>query len=339
MDFLYVCFKTQDHSFQQITRAKVTLLEMRKLMGKVTSLIEVNYLSKFLRACFNRKPPIKQRLMTWDVGVLLTYFQYIGNNDRLLCNSLAAKCVLLIMLSTMCRKADIMQLKLSNMHVGDKDIVFHLMQPTKTYSPRTFWEHPNLQRLRVLRLPGEEWICPVTTLESYLKRVLPFRGNIDNVFILFREDSKPAASGTISRWFKKLLEISGVGKFAPHSARSASSCAALLMGVSLDRIIVKAGWTNCNTFVLNYLKPISHAAKSSSVGQHAQAVNSKTLPASQMRNVTLHLIESKPRKLDDVRNSDKHIRKSCWDVSKPKKMDYNTVSNTAAGFCQRQKET
>ena len=127
IDFLYACFKAQDHLFQQLTRAKVTLLEMRKLMGKITSRIEVNYLSKFLRACFNRKPPINQRMMTWDVGMLLTYFQYIGNNDKLLCNSLAAKCVLLIMLSTMSRKAEIMQLKLSEMHVGDKDIVFHLI--------------------------------------------------------------------------------------------------------------------------------------------------------------------------------------------------------------------
>ena len=106
-----------------------------------------------------------------------------------------------------------------------------------------------------------------------------------------------------------MLETSGVGKFTPHSAHLASSCAALLMGVSLDRIIVKVGWTNCNTFVLNYLKPISHAVKSSMGGQPPQVINNKTPPASQMRNVTLHLIGSKAQKLDAVKKSDKHQEK------------------------------
>ena len=85
---------------------------------------------------------------------------------------------------------------------------------------------------------------------------------------------------------------------------------------------MKAGWTNCNTFVLNYLKPISHAVKSSMGGQPPQVINNKTPPASQMRNVTLHLIGSKARKLDAVKKSDKHIRKSCLNVSKSKSTEH-----------------
>ena len=99
-----------------------------------------NYIAKYLRACFNEKPPSKrQKKLIWNVNILINYFNKGLPNNELSCNELGGKSILLIMLTTMCRKADIMQLKLSNvMHMQNGNIQFHLEELTKTYNENNF---------------------------------------------------------------------------------------------------------------------------------------------------------------------------------------------------------
>ena len=115
---------------------------MRKLAGMKMSMNHHNYIAKYLQACFNEKPPSKrQKKLIWDVNILIDYFNKGLPNRELSCNELigGGKSILLIMLMTMCHKADIMQLKLSNvMRLQNGDIQFHLEELTKPYNENNF---------------------------------------------------------------------------------------------------------------------------------------------------------------------------------------------------------
>ena len=150
LDFLFFSFTHDNHTFSMLTQAKSTLLEMRRLSGNAITEIERNHISKFLKGCFNREPPIKKAVAIWDVNILLKYFRTMGENNTLQCNKLAGKAVLLIMLSTMCRKQEILQFRISCMRMREDSCIFTLPEPTKTYTPDSYRSHPMLQTLSIV---------------------------------------------------------------------------------------------------------------------------------------------------------------------------------------------
>ena len=249
------------------------MLEMRKLAGMKTSKNHINYVNKYMRACFNQKPPSKRsQKIIWDVNILLQFFDKCRENKDLSCNELGGKAILLTMLTTMCRKADVSQLKLSNVVKTKKgDLRFHLEEPTKTYNDRTFKNQTGLQTLIIPQVPQNPKLCPVEALESYLEKVEFVRGNLDEVFILLKDPSSPAKSQTLARWCNDILREAGIENHSTHSVRSASTCGALIRGVPLDKIIQQAGWSQVSSFIRNYLKPLT----SSHTGQECPEFHGK----------------------------------------------------------------
>ena len=274
LDCLNFIFQKQGIAFGGLRTTKNTLLEMRKLAGMKTSKNHINYVNKYMRACFNQKPPSKRSYkMIWDVNLLLDFFNKSKPNSELSCNELGGKAMLLIMLTTMCRKAEVSQLKLSNVvRTENGDLRFHLEEPTKTYNERNFTNQTGLQKLIVPRVPQNRKLCPVTALEDYLEKVEFVRGNLDEVFILLKDPSLPAKNQTLARWCKDILHQAGIENYGIHSVRSASTCGALIRGVPLDKIIKQAGWSQVNSFIRNYLKPL----KSSQTGQECTESAGKT---------------------------------------------------------------
>ena len=60
---------------------------------------------------------------------------------------------------------------------------------------------------------------------------------------------------TISRWLKRTLDDAGIeSQYTGHSCRAASTSAANKLGVNIDIIMEKAGWTNASTFGRYYKK-------------------------------------------------------------------------------------
>ena len=127
-------FKKQNTAFSTLQRCKEAMVDMRKLAGMSPN--HNNYISKYLRACFNENPPSKRKKkLIWDVNILIDYFNNGPSNSELTYTQLGGKAILLIMLTTMCCRADIMQLKLSNvMRMQNGNIRFYLEEPTKTYN-------------------------------------------------------------------------------------------------------------------------------------------------------------------------------------------------------------
>ena len=87
----------------------------------------------------------------------------------------------------------------------------------------------------------------------YLKRTLPFRGNVNRVFIIVDQSPRPASRQTLSRWTKNILNKAGLGDFTVHSGRSAASTCALLLGLPIDSILKQAGWKSKSMFVKYYM--------------------------------------------------------------------------------------
>ena len=158
-------------------------------MGMTTT--QHNYIQKFLRSCFNLRPPIKGKKYAWDVNVLLDMFKDKWmDNDKIKINRLAGKVILMIMLTSMCRKAEVLDMRLSEMtELSDGSLQFRLPNPTKTFNFRTYHRQQKLQFIMVPRMAGKEKICPVTALWCYLKRTKVFRKKVDRIFILMQEDS------------------------------------------------------------------------------------------------------------------------------------------------------
>ena len=65
----------------------------------------------------------------------------------------------------------------------------------------------------------------------------------------------------MSRWTKNLMQDAGLEGFPIHSAWGSSATCAMLMGMPISEIVKRVGWTNDNTFIRNYLKPISTVSK------------------------------------------------------------------------------
>ena len=103
LDFLEYLFSEKRAKFLVLKKHKQSLVEMRKLAGMKMSLTHYNYINKFMRACFNQKPPCRKEDKTiWDVSLLLDLFNKDQPNANLPSNYLAGKAIPLIMLTTMC---------------------------------------------------------------------------------------------------------------------------------------------------------------------------------------------------------------------------------------------
>ena len=171
---------------------------------------------------------------------------------------LGGKCVLLILLSTMCRIGEITQLKLSNIKpsANGSSITFHLSQPTKTFNFNTM-SKTQLQKLTISNLLANQAICPISTLKDYIAYSQFCRAGCDHLFVLPGDKRGPAARQTIVRWVKDLFRATGLGQFTVHSTRASASTNTLLMGTLVDQIVAKVGWLSSSTFVKTYMRPLA----------------------------------------------------------------------------------
>ena len=144
---------------------------------------------------------------------------------------------------------------------------FLLKKPTKTYSIYTSRRHAcNLQVLMLTSLPVDEEnprdkkLCPVRCLKFYLKctNALRLRHLNTKLFICTCEPFGPATLQTVSHWVKEIMIKAGVNvkSVTKLNFRSASSSRAYSMGISLSRIMNRAGWSRGSTFTRHYLRNI-----------------------------------------------------------------------------------
>ena len=100
-------------------------------------------------------------------------------------------------------------------------------------------------------------LCPVSSLEHYLRVTQPLRGEPAQLFISFIKPHQPVTSSTIARWLKEVIRDAGIDTniFKAHSVRAASTSAAAMLGISTNEILEAADWSTESTFQRFYYKP------------------------------------------------------------------------------------
>ena len=200
---------------------------------------------------------------TWDVNILLDYFIKLGPNESITkSNVLGGKLVLQLLLTQMCQSGEVTQLQLSTLRVLQGVVQFKLTKPTKTFTARNQNVKSSIQLMKIKEFEGNPLLCLVKTLMAYIKCTRFKRQNVDHLFVLVTtQEPRQASHATIVRWAKDIMRDAGLQSFNIHSTRGASTSSSHLMGLPLDNIVKRVGWTRASTFVKYYMKPVKNPKK------------------------------------------------------------------------------
>ena len=238
--YLDYCVNDLHLTFYAIRASKEFLFAVSRLLIKLFSESDKECITKYIQGVFNKRPPIpcRNRMVTWNVDVVLDYFTSAVDNEGLPLNDLAGKISMLVMLSTMCRLSDVSQLDINNMTETPNFLEFRLDTLTKTFTEYNMaFGGSGLQTLTLHRFVDDERLCPVQVILKYISRTAGFCGQVHRLFVIVGEWSKQASMQSISCWTKLILNKAGLGQFTVHSGRSASSSCALLLGMPIDAIL------------------------------------------------------------------------------------------------------
>ena len=97
------------------------------------------------------------------------------------------------------------------------------------------------------------------TLQIYLKRMSVLRmPSTKKLFITTQHPFHPVACMTLRHWILTCLFDAGIdiSKYAAKTTRHAASLKAFFAGVSIDTVMLRAGWNNASSFVIHYNLPV-----------------------------------------------------------------------------------
>lgn len=211
-------------------------------------------IKRFFKGVFRSRPPMPKYDTTWDPSLVLSFLEKCFPHDSLTLEVLSKKLVTLLALITAHRVQTFSKINIDNITISTSSISIKITELIKT--SRVGCPQP------VLVLPffdEKPEICPGKTLQHYLSRTEPLRGNIRNLFIGLKRPHRGVSSQTLSRWIRSTLCDSGVpaAAFSAHSTRHATTSLAHRLGVNLDVIRRTAGWSaSSDTFFKFYNRPL-----------------------------------------------------------------------------------
>ena len=166
-------------------------------------------MTRLFKGFFNMRPPKpKLKKYIWDINVVLDHIRKLKPNNQLPLRLLQYKCLILIQLSTMCRKSVLLDLDLNHMLVKEHQITFSLTCPSKTFCATNM--NMNQQLLTVTDLPGDPKICPLRCLLEVVDRTENYRPpGQTKLWILPNFPYTTPAASTIVNWCKTGLGMWG----------------------------------------------------------------------------------------------------------------------------------
>ena len=249
MEFLEHATEELKVTLSSLITMKTFISICRKMSSSPLTPTENELINKYLNSIHNKNPVCKVKApLSWDVNLLLKYFENLPSNEDLTLQELGGKLVLLFLICSGCHFGEIYQLRLSCIEspLDGKTVVFHLLEPTKTFTWKRL-KQIGLQKLTFKTIPGFSKICPVQTLVDFLQKSRQFRKGEDRLWII--SSGQPAARFTITRWAKNHLKCAGLGDLKLHDTRSMMSTGCLVLGkMELSRIAEMVGWTLMSTF-------------------------------------------------------------------------------------------
>ena len=214
-----------------------------------------------LKGVFNQRPPQSKYTFIWDVQVVLDYIKTNwAQNGNLSDENLTYKLTMLIALVSASRAIQIQNLDTSQMgRLPDK------FKFTYTKLHKGWKRGKAPPSIEFNAYTNDPELCVVQCLDEYLQRSKCWRGNEKTQLLLsFINPHVQVSSSTISRWIKKILDLSGVTEmhdFKGHSTTSASTSKAELSGLSVDDILESGSWSSKSTWQAFYHKKVVNVSQ------------------------------------------------------------------------------
>lgn len=120
---------------------------------------------------------------------------------------------------------------------------------------KTSWPDKPAKRIILPSYTKCAKLCEKSVLQCYINRTKELRSTCNSMlFISIFKLYKPVTSCTIAKWIKSVLIRSEITGYGAHSTGSASTLAALEVGISLKDIINVPEWSNASTIYKFYKK-------------------------------------------------------------------------------------
>ncbi|KAI2646418.1 Ribose import ATP-binding protein RbsA [Labeo rohita] len=227
--------------------------------------------TRFLRGALRLRPPVRPRVPTWDLSVVLEAlcrapFEPIEEiSDRFL----TLKTVLLLALSSLKRVGDLQALSVAPSFLDfAPGLLKAFLYPKPGYVPKVPSSTPRPVVLQAFCPPPfldadhqkRNCMCPVRALDAYVHRAARWRKS-DQLFVCYGPPKRglPASKQTLSRWVVDAICSAYESSDLPpplevraHSTRSMAASKAFLAGVPMQDICNAAGWSSPLTFVRFY---------------------------------------------------------------------------------------
>ena len=209
---------------------------------------------------YKSRPSFPRYTCTWDVGQVFRFLAKWHPPAALSLKQLTLKTVALVALTSSDRAQTLQALRVDMVTAspqGLEFVIFDVLKTSKRGRPARVvkcvsWDAPELDVANYVL--------------TYINKTLVFRlrsfkkglGKPTQLF-LSHKTGLPVARGTISRWVKEVMRLSGIdtSTFLPGSTRGASASAAARRGASVSQILGAGDWTNLGTYQRFYQRQVA----------------------------------------------------------------------------------
>ena len=249
---------------RQLSNGKMTanyFSRMRKFLSDASLAKSYSVpIKQLLVAAIHAKPILlKLKGEVWNADRVLAYFLRSPPNTYLTKLQLAGKCVVLLMLASGRRKADLMGLDVRSQFMKKTDNVFYFTMNKMSKGNSPFTPQNNfMQYIEFHKFAAAPQICPYTMIEDYLEIIRHnnvVRPSHSHFFVATTDCQKLAHSDTVRRWAIDTLKLARV-TCNPHSIRSAHASMAVVHNEPIDSIMERCGWRYSSTFYKHYLRQL-----------------------------------------------------------------------------------
>ncbi len=246
LDFLLHCFTVKNYSYSTLNSVRSALSTLITIDGRPVG--QHPLVVRFLRACFNERPALPKKSVTWDANIVLAYLRSISPAHKVPLAKLTQKLTMLLVLLSGQRGQTIHLLDTRNMTLSKSYACFRIGDPVKQSRPGT-----HINEVAFKAYAPDRRLCVITALTEYLNRTQETRGTTTQLLLTHRPPVHAASRDTIRRWIKSVMVEAGIDLtiFTPHSTRSASTSKAATK-LPLTTILETAGWSRASTVTTYY---------------------------------------------------------------------------------------
>jgi hypothetical protein len=212
---------------------------------------------KLLRGVYHSNPPCPKYAHTWDPAIVLSHLSSSASS-KMSVMQLSRKTSTLLALTSLLRCAEMAAIQAQSISFTNSGVTFILGNLRKAQRAGP------LHKISIKRWPDDLAICPVATLEDYIKRMLARRNDVNKntLFLSTTKPFQPVSSSTIGRWIKDQLKSAGVDTniYTAHSTRGAAASKSAASGVPIQAILKQGHWSRESTFARFYQREIQEPA-------------------------------------------------------------------------------